>query len=79
MLAGVTVIYWQVALALLIIFINYVVIKGWHSRRLFYKLRRQGLVSRDLYLFLCLRFLTPGSPYLLGTLSLAICSPSSLF
>jgi hypothetical protein len=36
--------YWQVALALLFTCLTYVVTKGWNSRRLFYKLQRQGLV-----------------------------------
>lgn len=37
--------YWHVALALLLTFSTYIICKGWHSRRLFYKLRQQRLVS----------------------------------
>ncbi|KAN0112751.1 cytochrome P450 [Hyaloscypha variabilis] len=35
--------YWQGAITLLLILLTYVISKGWHSRRLFYKLRQQGL------------------------------------
>ena len=36
--------YWEPALTLLLTLLIYVATKGWHSRRLFYKLRQQGLV-----------------------------------
>lgn len=42
-----TVAHWHVALAFVLTFFTYIVLKGWHSRRLFYKLRQRGLVSLD--------------------------------
>jgi hypothetical protein len=36
--------YWQIALTLVAALLSYIITKGFHSRQLFYKLRRQGLV-----------------------------------
>jgi hypothetical protein len=66
-MAPITIVYWQVAVALLLAFLTYIVFKGWHSRQLFYTLRRQGMVRLDLY-SVRLKYLTFGSPCRLGTL-----------
>jgi hypothetical protein len=66
-MAPIVTVYWQIAVTFLLTFLTYIVLKGWHSRRLFYKLRRQGMVRLKLYL-VRLKYLTLESPCHLGTL-----------
>lgn len=36
---------WQIVGTILFLQLTYILVKGWPSRRLFYKLKQQGLVS----------------------------------